>query len=152
VVLKNNAKVRRILNHVLVYEVKENGTTQKIILFVEGKGLWSILYGFVAVNKDANTIEGLTFYQHLETPGLGGEVDNSIWKGLWSGRKIYDSSGKVVITVIKGRAGLSASAPHKVDGLFGAIMISRGVTNLMAFWLGETGFGPYLRNFKNGSL
>lgn len=144
----NSAKVLRVPNHGLVYRLVENGEVQKLILPVEGKGLWGTLYGFLAIDTDIQTIRGLTFYEHKETPGLGGEVDNPRWKALWDGRKIYGDDGSVQIEVVKGVAGPVAEAPYEVDGLSGATITSRGVTYLLDFWLGDEGFGPYLERFK----
>jgi Na+-transporting NADH:ubiquinone oxidoreductase subunit C len=144
----NKAKVARVPNKALVYQVMKNNAVDMLVLPVEGKGLWSTLYGFIALDKDANTIRGLTFYEHGETPGLGGEVDNPRWKALWPGRKAFDAEGKPAISVIKGQAGPVAEAPHAVDGLSGATITSRGVGDLVQFWIGTQGFGPYLSKFK----
>ena len=127
-----------------IYEVRKEGKLGQIILPVEGKGLWSTLYGYLALKDDLNTINGLTFYQHAETPGLGGEVDNPRWKALWPGRKAFGDDGKPAVEVVKGQAGTPEEAPYAVDGLSGATITSRGVTYLIQFWLGDQGFGPYL--------
>ena len=147
----NDARVRRLPDHALVYERRDaNDALDLVILPVSGMGLWSTLYGFVALDDDLTTIRGLTFYEHLETPGLGGEVDNPRWKGLWVGRRAFDADGAIPIEVIKGQAGPPDEDPHRVDGLAGATMTSRGVTNLLRFWLGENGFGPYLERLRRG--
>ena len=148
------AKVRRVPNNALVYKVKGEGAQAKSLIFpIEGKGLWSTLYGFVAVSaSDYNTVEGITFYQHGETPGLGGEVDNPSWKALWRGRRLADASGEIQLRVVKGIAGDVASAPYQVDGLSGATITSNGVTALVQFWLGdEQGFGKYISRLKEAS-
>ena len=144
----NAAKVFRLPNNALVYHVLKDGKTDMLILPIEGYGLWSVLYGYLAVDKDANTIKGITFYAHAETPGLGGEVDNPKWKSLWPGRKIYDDKDQPALTVIKDHAGDPKQDPHHVDGLSGATITSNGVTNLMKFWFGKDGFGPYMAKFK----
>ncbi|MFQ5792182.1 MAG: Na(+)-translocating NADH-quinone reductase subunit C [Acidobacteriota bacterium] len=145
----NPARVERLPNHALVYQlVGEDGELRLLILPVEGKGLWSTLYGFLALDPDLETVRGITFYEHKETPGLGGEVDNPKWKALWAGRKVFDEDFHPRITVIKGRAGPPEEDPYRVDGLSGATMTSRGVTNLVRFWLGEDGFGTYLRKLR----
>jgi Na+-transporting NADH:ubiquinone oxidoreductase subunit C len=146
----NSAKVLRLPNNALVYKVVKGNEVDKVILPIEGYGLWSTLYGFLALDNDGNTIEGITFYQHGETPGLGGEVDNPKWKGLWPGRKAYGPDGKPMISVIKGQAGPAKDDPFRVDGLSGATITSNGVSNLVKFWLGPDGFGPYLKQFKQG--
>ena len=142
----NPAKVRRIPNYGLVYLIKPDDKVEGIVIPVEGMGLWSTLYGYLALDPDGRTIQGLTFYKHAETPGLGGEVDNPRWKALWPGRLASDENGTPKIAVAKGRAGSVSEDPYHVDGLSGATITSNGVTNLMHFWLGENGFGPYLNN------
>ncbi len=144
----NLAKIPRLPNKALVYQVVDGDAIKMVVLPVEGKGLWSTLYGFLALDKDVNTIKGLTFYQHAETPGLGGEVDNPKWKALWPGRKAFDEAGKPKIEVIKGQAGPVAEDPYRVDGLSGSTITARGVSHLVQFWLGNDGFGPYLKQFK----
>lgn len=145
----NQAQIQRLPEHALVYEVRgDTGQVEMVVLPVEGKGLWSTLYGFLALQGDLETIQGLTFYEHGETPGLGGEVDNPRWKSLWEGRKAFDDGGDVAIEVVKGPAGPVFEAPYEVDGLSGATITSRGVSYLLQFWLGDDGFGPYLRRLE----
>ncbi len=145
----NPALIKRVANQAVVYKlVGEGGELKKLVLPIEGQGLWGALYGFVAVGGDMETIEGLTFYEHKETPGLGGEVDNPNWKALWPGRKIYGADGEVRIKVVKGPAGPASEDPYQVDGLSGATITSRGVTNLLAFWLSDQGFGEYFDTFR----
>jgi Na+-transporting NADH:ubiquinone oxidoreductase subunit C len=146
----NKAKVLRMPHHALVYKLMKGNDVDLLILPVEGKGLWSTLYGFIALEKDAQTIRGITFYQHGETPGLGGEVDNPGWKSKWKGRKAFDEKGVPAITVIKGSAGSAEEAPYKVDGISGATITANGVTYLVQYWLGAEGFGPFIANFKQG--
>ena len=146
---KNNAGIARVPNHALVYKKKaDDGSLDMVVLPVEGYGLWSTLLGFLAVDADLNTIRGLAYYDHKETPGLGGEVDNPNWQALWPERKIFDASGSVAIEVIKGSAGPVAEDPHRIDGLAGATITARGVGNMMKFWLGEEGFGPYFAQLR----
>ena len=141
----NPSLVKRIPNYALVYKVlDEGGNVEALVLPVEGYGLWKTLYGFLAIEDDLNTVRGITFYEHGETPGLGGEVDNPRWKSRWVGRTVFGDDGEPKIEVIKGFAPPPDEAPYEVDGLSGATLTARGVTNLVHFWLGETGFGPYL--------
>ena len=147
----NAAGVKRLPNHAVIYQVMSGqGEVEMIVLPVEGYGLWSTLYGFLALDADTKTIRGLTYYQHGETPGLGGEVDNPAWKALWPGRVAYDDQWVPTIRVIKGKAGSAAEDPHQVDGLSGATLTSRGVTHMLQFWLGENGFATYLAKFREG--
>ncbi|BFM06995.1 Na(+)-translocating NADH-quinone reductase subunit C [Halioxenophilus aromaticivorans] len=143
------AKISRRENTSAVYLINNDvGDLDKIILPIRGYGLWSTLYGFIALESDLNTIAGIGFYEHGETPGLGGEVDNPRWKQIWIGKEIYDDQGDVSIKVIKGQA--SPNDDYAVDGLSGATLTSKGVNNLVQFWLGEEGFKSYLSNLKEG--
>lgn len=148
----NPAQVVNLPNLALVYLVKHEPTSQgfdEIILPVEGKGLWSMLYGYLALDKDTTTIRGIIFYEHGETPGLGGEVENPAWTAKWPGRKAFDENWAPKIQVIKGPADPDpAKDPYHVDGLSGSTLTSRGVSNLLAFWLGDNAFGPYLKRLR----
>jgi len=143
------ASIKRQEEYAAVYLVEKEGQIDRIILPVHGYGLWSTLYGFVALEGDAETIAGLGFYSHAETPGLGGEIDNPSWKATWKGKQLYNDSGALAIDVIKGKVDPSSpKAKNQVDGLSGATLTSKGVANLMQFWLGEQGFAAYLASFK----
>lgn len=147
----NPAQLQRLPNKAVVYKRRgPDGTLDMLVLPIEGKGLWSTMYGFLALDADLGTIRGLTFYQHGETPGLGGEVDNPRWKALWPGRAAYDESGDPAIEVIRGRAGGPDADPHRIDGLSGATITGRGVQHTVNFWLGDDGFGPYLKTLQEG--
>ncbi len=145
---ENPARIRRIENRSVVWRVEDDGELEVLVLPVRGQGLWSVLHGFVALDRDLNTVRGITFHEHAETPGLGGEVDNPDWKALWPGRRAFSEAGFPVIEVARGAAGPVAEDPHRVDGLAGATITSRGVTNLLRFWLDENGFGPYLERLR----
>jgi len=148
----NPAKVLRLPDQALVYEVIEKGELKSIILPIEGMGLWSVLYGYIALAPDLRTIKGITYYEQGETAGLGGEVENPRWKALWVGRKAFDERGNVKIRVTKGPAGPPSEDPYRVDGLSGATLTSRGVTNMLHFWLGEEGFGPFLARLHESGI
>jgi Na+-transporting NADH:ubiquinone oxidoreductase subunit C len=145
--------IKRREKYSFVYQVKnEAGNVEKVVLPVYGKGLWSTLYGFIAVGADANTVEGITFYEHKETPGLGGEVDNPDWKALWLGKKLFDSEGEVALQVIKGPVNPEgAETVHQVDGLSGATITCKGVTQLVSYWMGADGFGPFLDKLRQSA-
>jgi Na+-transporting NADH:ubiquinone oxidoreductase subunit C len=144
----NPAKVRRLPLQGQIFRYVQDGRLQAVILPITGKGLWSTLYGYLALGPDLDTIVGITFYEHGETPGLGGEIDNPRWKALWHGRKAFDAKGDPAIRVIKGAAGPPATDPYEVDGLSGATITSRGVSSLVRFWLGDEGFGPYIQSHR----
>ncbi|MFL0802535.1 MAG: Na(+)-translocating NADH-quinone reductase subunit C [Agarilytica sp.] len=145
------ASLSRLEKYAKVYLVKGNQGVEKVILPIRGYGLWSTLKGFIALEADLNTVIGLGYYDHKETPGLGGEVDNPKWKGIWPGKKVYAEDGSVALSVIKGTVSESTSgAEYKVDGLSGATLTSNGVDYMVKFWMGENGFAPFLSNLKKG--
>lgn len=133
-----------------VYLVRKNGLLSTIVLPVHGRGLWSMIYGLLALEPDANTIVGITFYEHGETPGLGDQIGKRPWRDLWSGKQLFDESTDLKIEVVKGRVPLdSPLAPYHVDGISGATLTGRGVTNLLQYWLGEHAYGPYLERIRS---
>lgn len=127
-----------------VYRVKnaESGEVDKVVLPVYGKGLWSTLYGFLAVASDGNTVKGITFYEHAETPGLGGEIDSAKFKEEWPGKTLYGEDGEVAVALVK--AGVAKDEEHDIDALSGATITSNGVEEMIHYWAGPDGFGPYL--------
>ena len=132
-----------------IYFVREGEELSLIIIPVKGKGLWSTLYGLLALGPDANTVRGLGFYGHGETPGLGGEIDNPSWKDLWKGKRVYSEVGLPAIRVIKGRVDPdSPGAHHRVDGLTGATITSVGVENLVNYWSAEGRYGAFLAKLR----
>jgi len=143
------ARIARRAKYGLVYLVNKDGKLDQIILPIVGKGLWSTMYGFLALDKDGTTIRGVTFYEHAETAGLGGEVSNPRWNAKWVGKTVYGEKPGVAFSVLKGAVVPGTpDAIHEVDGLSGATLTANGVTNLMHYWLGEQGFGPYLAKMR----
>ena len=145
------AKIKRMAKYGRVYVFEKDGKVDRVVLPVHGAGLWNLMYAYLAVEGDGNTILGLSFYEHGETPGLGGEVDNPKWKGQWPGKEIYNSDGEVGISVLKaGQADLSDS--NEVDGLSGSTLTTVGVNNLVRFWVGKSAYAPYLERLKAGEV
>ncbi len=139
------AGIRRRPNRMPVYLVREAGALKTVILPVYGQGLWSTMHGLLALAADGRTVERLTFYEQRETAGLGSEVASPKWLAQWSGKTVIGPDGAPVIEVVKGSVPPGApEAERKIDGLSGATLTSNGVENLMRFWLGEQGYGPFL--------
>jgi len=143
------AAIKTRSSYMDVYLVMDDGRLRQVILPVYGKGLWSTMYGFVSLADDLTTVNGFAFYEHGETPGLGGEIDNPAWKKQWPGKKIYDETGEIRIEVLKGTVDKDApDAVYQADGLAGATLTARGVGNLLRYWLGEDGYQPFLETLK----
>lgn len=131
-----------------VYIVKQDGQLDSIILPIHGKGLFSTLYGFIALDKDLKTVKGIKYYEHGETPGLGGEVENATWLAKWPGKQALDADGEPVISLVKS----TPSNDTQVDALSGATWTTNGVENMIHFWLGDNGFGPFLDRVRAGDI
>lgn len=158
------AGLKKMEKYSVVYQVESEAKVQAIVLPIRGKGLWSTLYGFVALDlsemdkgADHIKVSGLTYFKHGETPGLGGEVDNALWKDKWRPREkteeheasaIYpfDADWNVIVEVTKNKTN-----DHQVDAISGATLTSNGVTNMLQFWLGKNGFGPYIKNLAKAN-
>jgi Na+-transporting NADH:ubiquinone oxidoreductase subunit C len=142
----NGGGVVRLPDSLMTYEIMADGKLERIVIPIQGKGLWSTLYGFLALDgTDLGMVKAIAFYEHGETPGLGGEVDNPKWQAGWNGRRAFNDSFEPVIGLVKGGAGSVTDDPHGVDALSGATMTSNGVTAMVRFWLGEQAYGPYLK-------
>lgn len=145
----DRASIRARSRYKDVYLVMDNGDLQQLLLPVHGMGLWSTMYGFISLAEDLTTVKGFTFYEHGETPGLGGEIDNRNWKQQWQGKKVYAADGNVKFEVVKGNVDRNAAdAIHQVDGLAGATLTARGVENLVHYWFGDDGYKPFIQNLK----
>ena len=146
------ARIGRRAKRGLVYLVREDGEVSRIILPVSGYGLWSTLYGFLALEPDGNTVADIVFYAHGETAGIGDFVGKPSWRSLWPGKRAYDETGELQVRIVKGR--VAADDPLRdfhVDGVSGATLTGNGVTNLLRYWLGEDGYGPFLRRIRGES-
>jgi len=143
------AKIKRRPDRVPVYLVREDGRIKTAILPVYGYGLWSTLYGFLALAADGRTITGLTFYEHGETPGLGDFIESPAWQAKFRGKLAFDEHGTLRLGVIKGGVDpASPDARYQVDAVAGATLTSRGTNNLLRYWLGDQGFGPFLKRLQ----
>jgi Na+-transporting NADH:ubiquinone oxidoreductase subunit C len=100
---------------------------------IAGKGLWSTLYGYFAIEPDGRTVKGITFYKHGETPGLGGEVDKAWFQQNFIGKRFVDDNDQLLgIHIIKGKVQSDdREAYHKVDGISGATMTGKGLQNFL---------------------
>ncbi len=128
----------------------DDGALERVILPVHAYGLWSTMYAFLALEADLRTVSGISFFEHAETPGLGGEIENPRWQEHWVGKKVRDERGQVRFRVDRGPTPPGANdADYRVDGLSGATITSRGVESMVQFWLGEQGYGSYLVRLEN---
>lgn len=145
----DSGRIGRRAKWARVYTVEEQGSLRSIILPVYGYGLWSTMYGLIALRPDGNGIAGITFYEHGETPGLGDQIADPSWQALWEGKQLFDASGELKIEVVKGRVPANDRlSAHHVDGISGATLTGNGVTKLLRYWMGEHAYGPYLKRLQ----
>jgi len=145
------AGLNRRADKAVVYFVKdEQGKIATIVLPIVGSCLWDLMYGFVGLESDMNTVKSLVYSDLKETPGLGAEVLNPKWKALWPGKKMFDEQNDIAIKLVKG--GAKAGDIHGVDALSGATLTSNGVERTLHFWLGKEGYGPFITNYRAGGL
>jgi len=141
------AGINRRSNTAVVYLIKsESGSIDTVVLPIIGSGLWDLMYGYVGLESDLNTVKSVIYSDHKETPGLGAEVLNPKWKALWPGKKIYNDAGEVKVKLVKG--GAKANDIHGVDALSGATLTSNGVTHTLQFWFGEEGYAPFITKYR----
>lgn len=139
------AHIRRRAIYAPVYLVRANDRVEQIILPIYGSGLWSTMYGYIALDGDANTVRGLRFYEHGETPGLGDQMDKPEWRVQWEGKQLFSRDMQPQLVVVRGAA---IDEETQIDGLAGATLTGRGVMYLVHYWAGEHGFGPYLQKLQ----
>lgn len=116
-----------------LYLWREGGVATKYAFPVSGKGLWSTIKGYLALKADMETIHGITFYEHEETPGLGAEVEKAWFQEQFEGKKIRDGGDLAKLEVLKGK--VEDKYPQgnlqAVDGISGATMTGKGVQKFL---------------------
>ncbi len=143
------ARLGRRARHAIVYLVWDGDELKRVILPVHGQGMWSTLYGMLALEVDLKTIGAVTFYEQGETAGLGDQITNPDWLFKWQGRQLFNQQGEVVFRVAAGPVDEnSAAAQHQVDAISGATVTVVSVTRLVEFWFGPSGYLPFLNNLK----
>jgi Na+-transporting NADH:ubiquinone oxidoreductase subunit C len=140
------AGLGHIARGAVVHLVLEGARVELVVLPVHGEGFVSTLNGYLALDGDLNSIRSLVFFEHAETPGLGAQIEDPRWLAKWRGKLARDAEGRIRIRVAPGA--VAPDAVHEVDGITGATYTGEGVTNLLQFWLGEDGFGPFLRRLE----
>jgi len=132
-----------------IYVDKKDGIVNGYAIPISGKGLWSTLYGYFAIEPDGVTAKGITFYAHKETPGLGGEVEKPWFQNNFVGKRFIDEDGNLVgIKVIKGKA--DPDSPYEVDGISGATITSKGLESFLVDDLEK--YEPFFRKIRSGGV
>lgn len=132
-----------------LYLVWKDGRLERVVLPVRGAGMWSMIYGYIALEADFNTIAGMVIYEQNETPGLGDMIAKPYWQAKWTGKKLYDETGELLFRVAEGpvKAG-EAGAEFEVDALTGATITGSAVTAMMRYWFGPGAYGPLIEKWR----
>jgi len=143
------ASIGRREQYVVVYLVWNGAQLQRVILPVYGQGMWSTLYGYIALEADLNTVAAMTFYEQTETAGLGDQVQNRDWLAKWKGRKVYGGPGDIRFRVASGSVSPgSPAATHQVDAMTGATVTGDAVTQLIRYWFGPHGYAKLIGHMQ----
>jgi len=149
---QDQASLGRRSRFATIYMVLKDGKLDRLILPVHGTGMWSTIYGYVALQADLNTIAAATFYEQNETPGLGDQIMRPEWQAQWAGRRIYDEVGDVRFAVNHGKVEPGTSTwLYEVDALTGATVTADAVTSMMQYWFGEHGYRHFLDSLRQQS-
>ena len=134
-----------------LYKKVVDGKIDGFAIPISGKGLWGTMYGYFAIEPDGATAKGITFYRHIETPGLGAEVDKPWFQQNFVGKRFIDNDGNLVgIQTVKGKVDESSDeAYHLVDGITGATMTSRGLNQFLL--KGLQTYNPYFDQIRKGN-
>jgi Na+-transporting NADH:ubiquinone oxidoreductase subunit C len=143
------ARIHRRPRQMPVFLVRGDAGVETVILPIHGYGLWSTMYAYVALDGRGERVKGITFYSHAETPGLGAEIENARWRESWVGKRLTGDDGQVRFDIAKGQPAPDAADFH-VDAISGATLTSNGVENMVRYWLGEQGYGPFLARLRDG--
>lgn len=128
-----------------VYLLRENGSIKRIVLPITGQGMWAKIYGHISLEGDFSTVAGIAFHEQGETPAIGDRIQNPDWQTSWIGKRVYGQDGQVLIGPANVAAPATGPPPgHRFDAITGATVTVNAVTQMVAYWLGEHGFGSFL--------
>jgi Na+-transporting NADH:ubiquinone oxidoreductase subunit C len=150
---QDQASLGRRSRYMPIYMVLRDGELNRLILPVHGTGMWSTIYGYIALESDLNTIAAATFYEQNETPGLGDQIMRPEWQAKWVGRHIYDEAGDLRFAVNHGKVEPGSSTwLYEVDALTGATVTADAVTAMMHYWFGPNGYRDFLDELREQGI
>lgn len=142
------AHIGRRANLAPVYLLRRNQALALIVLPMHGTGYQSTIRAYLALKGDLGEVAAFTVYEQGETPGLGARIMEPAWQARWTGKRLSDETGAARLSVARGESG----GPHEVDGITGATRTTSGITDMLRFWLGTHGFGPFLDRLRSGEV
>ena len=107
-----------------IFEAKDG----RVVIPVTGMGLWGPVWGYVALEKDMDSVSGIIMAHKGETPGLGAEIATPKYQANFVGKTIFEGDKFVSVTLRKGGA---KDPAHEVDAISGGTKTSDGVTAML---------------------
>ena len=126
-----------------IYIARDDGRIGRLILPIDGPGMWSTIRAYIALKPDLVTIADLTILSHGETPGIGDRIEDPQWLAGWRGKRLYDERGELRIDVTR-----NASGPYQVDLISGASVTSEALGDAVRDWFGDDGYRPLLKTLR----
>ena len=134
---------------VFIYHEENSDKVISYIFPLYGAGLWNTIWGYLALQPDLNTIEGVTFSHAGETPGLGARITETGVQSRYRGKEIFGEKGELEGVIMqKGEGRDYSNDPHKVDGLSGSTITANGLNRMVVNYLGY--YQAYMDNLKSG--
>lgn len=130
-----------------VYLIRDGARIERVVVPVYGRGMWSVIHGYIGLESDLNTIAGVTFYDHGETPGIGDRIAAPEWLRNWRGKTVYAPDGSVTFRI----GGQGGDASTRVDSITGATVTTTAVDRFVRFWLGAEGFGKVFDSLRDAA-
>lgn len=107
---------------------KTNSNDSSSIAFqIEGPGFWGPIRALIAIQNDMNTIEGIKFLKHEETPGLGGRIDEVWFCEQFKGKKLKPKLKKMPTKMAKTENEFDAITGATQTSLCVGALINKGV-------------------------
>ncbi len=131
-----------------IFLLRKGDAISLVLLPLTGQGYGGRIDAILALESDMNTIAGIAITNHSETPGLGGRIEDPSWQSSFPGTELRDDSGELRFSAARGEA----STPYQMDGITGATRTTRGISNMVRFWLGPDGYGPLIRAIQRGEF
>lgn len=140
------AKLGHRSRFVTIYLVNDSDTLNRMILPIKGQGMWSMIYGFIAIEKDLNSIVDISFYQQKETAGIGDKILHPDWQASWKKRKLYDDHDALQLG--SGSSQTAQLSVHQIDAISGATVTVDAVKNMVRYWFGTHGYARFLHAYR----
>lgn len=132
-----------------VYTVSKEGSKEVefYVLPIYGFGLWDNIWGYLSIQSDLNTVQGVIFDHKGETPGLGARITETEVQNRYRGKQLFSKDGSFnSVNMAKGEGVDYSSDSHTVNGLTGATITANGVNIMVSDYVKL--YSNYLNSLK----